>query len=229
MTQVAQVVQGQEPSLKVKTFMEMSSSQGQFGRKLSADAIRLARREAVWELRCRGYTQERIVEILITHGIVMSQSTVSRDLDWCFRTYRERLLDSVGRVMVEHVGTLEYILEETMAAWEESKLEALEVQRKSLQAQASTGQAPGQPPTAKAAEQTTKVKSQTGEPAYLREARAAMADIRKIIGADRPSKVSLTDPTGEHEAKAPGGVVIVVPSRMTLEEALEEKDDPSGV
>lgn len=194
----------------------MSGARGQHGRKITDDALRLARREAVWELRTKhGLTQMQIAEV-----IGMSQATVHRDLEWCHEQYRERLVDSVARVRSEQVETLEYLLAEALAAWQESKEEAMEVQRKSLQAQASSGSGSGQGQTKiKPVEQTTKVKAQTGDVSYIREARAAMSDIRKIVGADQPSKVALTDPTGEKEAA--GGMVIVVPSRMTLEEAME--------
>ena len=48
----------------------------------------------------------------------------------------------------------------------------------------------------------------------------------KAQGLMAPTKVSATDPTGEHESKASG--VIVVPATMSLEQWMEEFGDKSG-
>lgn len=212
----------QEP--KVTIYQSLATLKTRIGVGKAANAIRLARREAGWELRCRGYTQEYIAARL---GI--NQSTVSRDLRWCHKTYKARLIDDVGRVQAEQIGVLEYVRQEALEAWRLSKEEAMEVARKTLQAQASTGQgSTAHSSVIKPLEQTTKIKSQTGHVPYLAEARAAMADIRKLVGAEKPTKVALTDPSGEKEAKAPMGVVIVVPSRMAMEDVMDDpvEDDP---
>lgn len=216
-----------EKETKLSIFQGLSSATGKLiGQKLSADAIRLARREAVWELRCMGYTQTYIGDTL---GV--TQATISRDLKWCFKTHTDTLMNDVGRVQAEQLGVLEYVRQEALEAWRLSKEEAMEVARKSLQAQSGTGQG-GTAQTGtvvKPLEQTTKVKSQTGHVPYLAEARAAMSDIRKIVGADRPKKIALTDPSGDNEAASQTGLVIVIPSRMTIADVIDEPEEDDTV
>jgi hypothetical protein len=125
----------------------------------------------------------------------------------------EELVDDIWRVKIEQYARLDYIISEALGAWRASKEEAIEVSRKITLAQPGPP-VPGAVPvqgvagSAQRLEQTTKVRRCVGDPRFLQMAREAMAEQRKILGADAPLKVAQTDPSG---TKSAPGVVVILP------------------
>ena len=157
----------------------------------AAEAERLRRRNEAWDLRCSGWTQERIAAQL---GV--SQATIHRDLKWAAERALGDLTEKVKQTKLEQVGQLERIVDESLQSWQASKNPEKMVSQRKRQAQSQVqGQAVDMP-----VEINTRVTEQVGDRAFLSEARAAMSDIRKILGADAPLKVAPTDPTGEEPA-----------------------------
>lgn len=140
--------------------------------------IRLQREADVWNLRRKGWTQERIAaELKITQG------AVSKALKRVSTQVRADLMADVERVQTEQVAQLQHIAEEAFEAWERSKAAA-----KSLTKHTT----PARHPTGQARESTTmNLVDQHGDPRYLQTAMKALDDIRKITGANAPDEINL--------------------------------------
>lgn len=197
----------------------------QRGRMITDDALRLLRRQAVWELRVQGRTQDQIAAQLN-----ISQATVHRDLRWCIAKAEDEVKGSVLAWQLEQLARYDYIISEAMAAWEESKQEYIEVQQRSLAAKSSAGSGSG-PGSAqgkakasggkpKQLEVTTRIKEQTGDPSYFQVAMKAMDAQRKILGADAPIKIAHTDAQGRPVPVGQAGLVVILPhnNREPLEQ-----------
>jgi hypothetical protein len=80
-------------------------------------------------------------------------------------------MDSIREIKARHTGCLMRSYQEAMDGWRESKQDTESETVKSGKSGVET---------------TTRRQGQCGNPAFLAEARAALADIRKIWGADEP-------------------------------------------
>jgi hypothetical protein len=113
----------------------------------------------------------------------LSESGVTRIVKRVDAWLAPQYLDSIRELKANHVERLMHIYHEAMAAWERSKLPADSVSVKDVAVKT----------TAKvslpAKEVTRNRRWQSGNSQYLAEARDALADIRRILGADAPLKV----------------------------------------
>lgn len=135
--------------------------------------IRLQREKTAWELRQKMWSQDKIAEEL---GI--TQSGVAKLLKRLTLRYAESFSEDIETVKAEQVAQLENIAFEAMQAWERSK-EAANVVRVKRPLQGTSGEG----------EQTKEARDQDGDPRYLATAMKAKEDIRKILGADAPTKL----------------------------------------
>lgn len=106
----------------------------------------------------------------IATAIGVSPSGVCQMLQRASKRVVEKLDEKVEQVKIEQEATLAYIADEALQAWERSK-----PKRREKAKQPGLG---------------------CGDVAYLEQARAALADIRKIWGADAPVKSELGGPGG---------------------------------
>jgi predicted transcriptional regulator len=143
-----------------------------------APEIVLDRESRAWQLRQQGWSQMRIAKEL---GI--DQSTVSRLLQRISDRVLAELQENVERVKVEQTVQLEHLYDEALQAWERSKQDAVKI---------TTETPPAEREGASNATVTEEVKGQVGDRAYLDEARAVLADIRKIWGLDSAKKIDTT-------------------------------------
>ncbi len=113
----------------------------------------------------KGKTQQQIGnEVGLTKGAIsVIVRKVAKKLEPLYADY-------VKELRFEHSERLMHIYRESMAAWERS-------QEVSVSVTSTTGE--------KAGDSTT-LKGQVGDSGFLGEARATLADIRKIWGADKP-------------------------------------------
>ena len=141
---------------------------------------RLQVKQWVWEYRTqKAYSQPMIVTALKNnHGVEVTQATVSRYLkqvgDEALKTMREQ----VERIKSEQTATLEFVLAEALDAWKKSRESQKQVRQKKR-----GGPQPGQGGALE--ETTSQVKEMVGEVSFLREARAAMEDIRNVWNIGR--------------------------------------------
>lgn len=148
--------------------------------------IWLAHKKEAWALRQRCWTQERIGEHL---GI--SQAAVSKLLARACEEYQKRYTNSVDKIKSQQINQLERIADEAMQAWEKSctdrksqtvkkeipfTQEMVEFANKFLKKNGNTNI-------------TQYVEERCGDPRYLQVAMKAKEDIRKITGADAPTRV----------------------------------------
>lgn len=131
-----------------------------------------------FELRQQLWTHERIAKEL---GV--ERSAVTKMLKRISRRYSDKLEEEVKRIRAEHTLHLEHMADEAMQAWVSSKQPAKDARRRKT---ARRGE-----------EEENRVQTQNADPRFLAEARAALADIRDIWGADAPTKVAATTPDGK--------------------------------
>lgn len=143
------------------------------GRRSIKKEQRREEERQIWAFRQRGWTQARIADELKLHV-----STICRVLAKLSDRYLKEVLEDVGRVKVQQTLMLEHIVSESLDAWERSKEPA---RRATLKKGAGEGNQNAE---------TQSVEEQIGDTVFLDSARAALADMRKIWGADAPVKTS---------------------------------------
>ena len=151
-------------------------AKGRGGKDGHEPRARLRLREAqVLEHVLEGRTQQHIADAL---GI--SQPAVSKIV----RRVEDRLLadlaDKADRQRARQTLRLDYIYAEAMAAWQDSKQEALR------RRQRKTEHDGGESTVAELVSE-----NRHGDPRFLDEARKALADLRKLWGIDAPERVSI--------------------------------------
>ena len=117
----------------------------------------------------------------IASAFHVSQQYVSQTVRKIDQWLAPQWMESIREMKANHTERLLHIFREAMAAWERSKLDAVAVTTK-------TGNKPGEQ-GGPYDETATQTRGQSGNPTFLSEARGALAEIRKIWGADAPLKV----------------------------------------
>ncbi len=125
----------------------------------------------VWRLRQQGWTQEAIAA-----EIGVTQPAIQQILKRLTKRFTKHNVEEIHHVKSQQIAQLEYIAYEAMLAWENSK-EAAKIQR----IKTSSGGKDN-------SEKVQELRDQDGDPRYLTVAMKAREDIRKILGADAPSK-----------------------------------------
>jgi len=158
------------------------------GRQKDIPEVVRERERQAWALRQQGWTHARIAATL-----EVDPSTISKMLSrLCDRALKE-ITEDVLRMKADQSNRLDHIIDEALQAWERSKKDAVEVTTETTVViePADEGEAeveramPGQIVT-------RKVKGQVGDTAYIAEARAALADLRKLWGLNEPEKKDIT-------------------------------------
>jgi len=145
-------------------------------------ALVLEREKQVWHMRQRGATYERIAEELgITFG------GVSKILQRLHQRYKDRHMDDIEACRMEQIGELQNIANEAWEAWIRSKGQKITIKKR---ARTKDGKMlPGE---------ASEVKYESeGDTKYLQIYLKAKEDLRKIIGADAPTKNDHTGKNGE--------------------------------
>ncbi len=149
--------------------------------------ITKAREELAWKLRYRGKSETFIAAEIEKAGLgKISQPGVHKMLARIEGRVYDALLPRILRMRATHTVMLMHQVEELTDAWERSKNAD-----KSVVKQTSGAGSDKEDRTA------VKLTDQDGNKDYLAEARRALADIRKMWGADAPTKIAPTTPDGE--------------------------------
>lgn len=124
------------------------------------------REDAAWELRQKGWTQQKIADEL---GI--TQTGVYRALRRAEARVLKRMGDRIAGIKATQHAQLEHVIMEAMSAWERSKADVKTIK---VTKDGDGGKI----------EKT--LRTTPGNPQFLSEARGAMADVRKLwnIGMD---------------------------------------------
>lgn len=171
-----------------------------------------------------GKTYKEVAALLGVAYITIFRITKKIDT-WLAPQYME----AIRELKANHVERLMHIYHEAMAAWERSKNPIDSVTVKDVVVKSQDAAAPKEPvageleTTAKPArpanakEITRNRRWQTGVPAYLDQAREALADIRRILGADAPLKV---EHSGEIRVAGQQLTEIVAQAKQRLGESM---------
>lgn len=152
-------------------------------RRPTRGAVRVTEAQAralelrVWNLLSQGRTASGIARALD-----LTQSGVSGIIRRVEKRYEELVVASVGEMKARQARILERIADEAMDAWGRSQKSAQKVVKEE-----------GTVPTKGGEEGTiditkTSVERRDGDPRFLAEARAALADLRDIYGLNAPKK-----------------------------------------
>lgn len=153
-----------------------------------------AEQMAIYAAVCRGEKQR---DVAAARGITQQRvSALCKKIDaWLWPQY----MDEIRELKARHTQSLMHIFAESMAAWERSKRPG-----KVRTVKHSTGENGG-------LDRTRRTEPQVGDPRYLAEARAALDDIRKMWGADKPP---VDKPEGAEDERVAG---------MSREDALRQQ------
>src|SRR4051794_24543124 len=164
-----------------------------------AQDVMVEREHRAWDLRIR----EHLTQAEIASALEVDQATVSRLL---LRASRARLGDMRELIDIqigEQYDRLNYIYTESVRAWEASKEPSkLVAKRMSRIAGGAADDGP------RDEDIMTRVQDQDGNTRYLETAMKALADLRKLLGIDAPSRVELS---GQGGAPFQSNVVVYLP------------------
>jgi hypothetical protein len=141
------------------------------------------RRQIVSKLRHEGVkTQAEITQRLKDdYGFDVTQQTISNDLKALDKLWRSSAIDEIDKWKKELVSQYRYIYQQSLTAWELSLEDAEEVTQEKVQLISDAGLHSLE---AKPVEKT-KIKGQSGNPALLAQAQAALKAIREMFGVDK--------------------------------------------
>lgn len=148
----------------------------------------IERRRRAWKLRIKGWEQDDIAKKL---GV--SQAAVSKMLKKAGDYYHSHYLKSVIKVKDEQVAQHYHIYAQAMTAWRKSRSQL----KTNTIKQGVTKDKKGNLVKSAGAQVINQTKDQHGDHQYLMVALKALAEVRKLIGLDNPSKFSITDPDGK--------------------------------
>jgi arginine repressor len=150
------------------------------------------REQLAFELSAyKGLTEAAIAEELAKQGLgEVTQQAVSKMLRRVEERMVEEMKEQAMRVKVQQTAALRKVYQESMAAWEQSKKP-----QKSLTTRAGPPGANGEAGAVK--ESVSLLRDSDGDPRFLEAARQALADIRKIWGADAPQKMEMGGKDGK--------------------------------
>ena len=161
-------------------------------------ALTRQREELAWELSAQGLSERKIALELEKAGLErITQQGVSAMLIRVEARALKEMAERVGGLKAKQTQALWHIYQEAMDAWRRSQQSA-----KSVTKHLDGGAVPpagesGRPALGGGERVTTQIRDQDGDPRFLDQARAALADLRKIWGLDAPHKVAPTTPAGD--------------------------------
>lgn len=160
------------------------------------------RRRYIARLFCEGITNqfeiaETLAErynIVAQDGNPLNQSIISRDLKVIETGWKKEATDSIDAMKAQFRARYETIYGEAFSAW----LRSLEDAETTIQEMIDSGEpvkldSKGNPlPAAQRLKASTRKEGQSGNPALLAQAQAALKAIREMFGVDASTKVDIT-------------------------------------
>lgn len=182
------------------------------------------REDLAWELHAKHYSLSRIVAAFEEAGL----GTITTQGIWkIIRRVEVRALENqkakVVSVKMQQTSALEWQVRELVDEWERSKGPGRMVRKQTTPPVLPSGGITG--PLLPSSEKVTQeVREQCGDSRYLDSARAAMADIRKIWGANEPEKTDITT-NGQPIDSRPNRVEL---NFNIVQRELEDEHDDEG-
>ncbi len=137
-----------------------------------------------WTLRIKGKREPAIALMIEEAGLgKVTQQAVSAMLLRVEARALQQMKEQVEGVKARQTDALLLIYDEAMMAWERSK-----TANKSITKRIDTRAAKEEGGATGSEQVTTHIEDQDGDPRFLDQARAALADIRKIWGIDAPQR-----------------------------------------
>lgn len=153
------------------------------GGNRAKDQTLVALQARAWQLRCKGWTLERIAR-----EVGRDVSNVCRWLEAIEEKELARLSSTVARAKARQNAVLEHLLDESLQAWERSKAPRKRVTiREGAVVKGVDGselQTPDGKPIRGPSQEGVELIDRDGEPAYLDRAFVALTQIRKLWGLD---------------------------------------------
>jgi len=172
-------------------------------RKRSPSQVARQRRK-IAEMYLQGRYQEEIAAEL-----GLAQSTVSRDLKHLLDEWQEETKGDIDQRKAELKQMYSLIWREAYAAWLRSKEDAVTETQEAVEGEAVKLDAEGNPiPGKQRLKVSTRREGQSGNPALLAQAQAALKAIREMFGVDAAQKL---EHSGSFEAN-----LIILPSKNTI-------------
>ena len=129
-------------------------------------------RKEIGDLYLQGWKQQDIADRL---GI--NQSTVSRDIKTLLKGWEKDAAKSIATLKGQQKEQLEYLYKEAVEAWLDSRSDAITETEETIITENDGSEG-------KRAKITKTTKGQSGNPAFLAQARQLKADIRAMFGID---------------------------------------------
>lgn len=149
------------------------------------------RRRHVARLFCEGITNQfQIVDALADrHKIEVDQSTVSRDLKAIEAEWKKEAISNIETVKAQLRARYETIYGEAFGAWLKSLEDAETVIQEMIEGDTAKLDKEGNPiPGANRLKASTRREGQSGNPALLAQAQAALKAMREMFGVDAATK-----------------------------------------
>lgn len=157
------------------------------------------RRRHVARLFCEGITNQfAIVDALAErHKIAVDRSTVSRDLKAIEAEWKKEATGEIETVKAQLRARYETIYGEAFSAWLKSLEDAETTIQEMIEGEAAKLDKEGNPiPGSNRLKASTRKEGQSGNPALLAQAQAALKAIREMFGVDAAEKVEHTGKDG---------------------------------
>lgn len=142
--------------------------------KNQPDELTLSREREAFDLRARGWTQQRIAD-----HMEMSQGQISAILTRVNKKYTKLFMDDVKNIKADQVSIHSKIVDEALDAWEKSKSIHKVTKNKAKGIVTKDGK---QKPSG--GETSEESKQLFGDTKYLDSSMRAMEHIRKIVGVE---------------------------------------------
>lgn len=153
----------------------------------------LTRENRAWELRIKGHTHREIAEKFGAEGLgTPTRRAIGQMLDRAAARILARMGQTIGQEYARQLSALWLIYDEAMKAWERSKEDDRMLRERTKQAAAPIlpGGRRGLAPDPEK-ETVQQLRPQVGDPRYLSEARAALADLRKLLQLEGPQRLQV--------------------------------------
>jgi len=149
------------------------------------------RRQIVSKLRHEGVkTQEDITTRLREdYGIDVTRQTVSNDLKALDQIWRASAIENTDKVKQELLKQYRYIYQQALIAWERSTEDTEAIIQEAIDDGSVTKLDKNGNPLPKRLKVLTRSEGQSGNPALLAQAQAALKAIREMFGVDAAAKV----------------------------------------